>query len=435
MPQWAGARGAAGAIAGAIADRLHSPEQVVGLDSRHDRWPQSLAVGAAGVALLHIERARSGLGSWERAHDWLAFAAQGTVDGTERAHLHHGAPSIAFALHAAADQPGRYSNALATLDQQVAVVTRRRLDRAHARIDARGLPALAEFDAIRGLAGIGAHLLRRDPACDLLRSVLAYMVRLTEPITRSGELLPGWWSGLDPSGRTSGQFPSGHANHGMAHGIGGPLALLSLATIYCVRVDGQVEAISRICRWLDRWRRASDAGPWWPYWVTGASGELYAERSPEGRPARPSWCYGTAGLARAQQLAGIAIADTARQQAAEDALARALTEPAQLMLIRDGSLCHGFAGLLHIAARAAGDALDPRLAACVRNLLNTVVQDADADADAEVPRGDGPRPVSAGFVSGDVGLLEGAAGYALALHSAHLGTPPASGWDSCLLII
>jgi hypothetical protein len=33
-----------------------------------------------------------------------------------------------------------------------------------------------------------------------------------------------------------------------------------------------------------------------------------------------------------------------------------------------------------------------------------------------------------------MGLLEGAAGIALAMHTAGAGTPPVSGWDSCLLI-
>ena len=43
------------------------------------------------------------------------------------------------------------------------VDVRTRLDAAHRRIDAGRLPQLAEFDAIRGLTGYGAYLLRRDP--------------------------------------------------------------------------------------------------------------------------------------------------------------------------------------------------------------------------------------------------------------------------------
>lgn len=414
---------AARAVADAIADRLASPADVRNLDLKHDWWPQSLALGAAGVALLHIERARAGLAPWQRAHDWLVCAADRSVVSGDDSHLYYGVPALAFALHAAADRPGRYAGALDTLDQHIAVTTRRRLDRAHARMDRGELPALAEFDAIRGLAGIGAHLLRRDPDGDLLRAVLVYLVRLTDPVKDDGELLPGWWSGLAPSGRPSNDFPGGHANSGVAHGVGGPLALLSLATRGGVRVNGQAEAIGRICAWLDSWRQDGDAGPWWPYWVTRAQSRDRRPGAPG--PSRPSWCYGTAGLARAQQLAALATSDTARQRMAEDALVQALADPGQLAATTDFSLCHGYAGLVHIAGRVAADALTPELAACLPLLLSAIVPDTDADGLAESLL----RPPSV-----DMGLLEGATGIALALHTAEAETPPVSGWDSCLLI-
>ena len=411
------------AVADAIADRLASPDDLRNLDLSHGWWPQSLAVGAAGVVLLHTERARAGLASWQRAHDWLACAAHGAVNAGEDSHLFYGAPSLAFALHTAADRPGRYARALDILDRHITVTTRRRLDRAHARMDRGELPALAEFDAIRGLAGVGAHLLRRDPKGDLLRAVLVYLVRLTDPVIDDGEWLPGWWSDLAPSGRPSEDFPGGHANSGVAHGVAGPLALLSLAARSGVRVDGQDEAIDRICAWLDFWRQDGDAGPWWPYWVTRA--QLRDGRPAAPGPSRPSWCYGTAGLARAQQLAALATGNTARQRMAENALVRALTDPGQLAATIDFSLCHGYAGLVHIAGRAAADALTPELIACLPMLLSAIVPDTDADCLAELLL----RPPA-----GDMGLLEGAAGIALALHTADAEAPPMSGWDSCLLI-
>jgi hypothetical protein len=408
------------AVADAIADRLASPADTVGLHLKHGWWPQSLAYGAAGVALLHIERARAGLAPWQRAHDWLACAAGDGVDCGEDSHLYQGAPALAFALHAAADQPGRYAGALDTLDPGIAATTRRRLDRAHARIDRAELPALAEFDAIRGLTGVGAHLLRREPHGDLVRAVLAYLVRLTEPVEEEGELLPGWWSGVDPSGRPPPSYPGGHANNGMAHGIGGPLALLSLAARRGIVVDGQADSIGRICSWLDQWRQDSDAGPWWPYWVTRA--QLRDGGRGMAGPSRPSWCYGTAGLGRAQQLAALATSDTVRQRMAERALGRALTHEGQLAAITDMSLCHGYAGLLHIAGRAAADAITSDLATCLPRLLDAIVPDTSRLA-ALLPS-----------TPADMGLLEGGVGIALALHTAAAGTPPVCGWDSCLLI-
>lgn len=414
MPAWTAAR----AVADRIADRLASPA-----DTReHQRWPQSLAVGAVGVALLHIERARAGVAPWHRAHDWLSYAADHPVVSSADSHLYYGAPALAFALHAAADRPSRYTRALETLDRAVAATTRRRLRRAHARMDRGELPALAEFDTLRGLTGLGAHLLRRAPGEDLVRVVLGYLVRLTEPIRNDGERLPGWWSERAPSGRISGQFPGGHGNNGLAHGIGGPLALLSLAARRGVRVDGQTEAIGRICGWLDQWRQHDGAGPWWPYWVTRTHLRDGLPRA--SGPSRPSWCYGTAGLARAQQLAALATGDTARQRMAEHALVRALTD-GQLAATTDFSLCHGYAGLVHLAGRAAADATTPELATCLPLLLTAIVADTGADELA------GALLRSP---AGGMGFLEGATGIALALHTAGTQASPTSGWDSCLPI-
>ncbi|MEV6984692.1 hypothetical protein AB0M95_26005 [Sphaerisporangium sp. NPDC051017] len=41
---------------------------------------QSLSGGAAGIALLHVERARTGVSTWDHAHAWLAKAASDTAE-------------------------------------------------------------------------------------------------------------------------------------------------------------------------------------------------------------------------------------------------------------------------------------------------------------------------------------------------------------------
>ncbi len=409
----------ASALVDTIADHLAAPTT---LAHRSDPpwWPQSLAVGALAVALLHVERARAGLAPWQRAHDWLALAAGQPVDGGPDSHLHYGAPALAFVLHTAAhDHPGRYDRALATLDHQVTALTRRRLDDAHARIDRAEHATMAEFDAIRGLTGLGAYWLRRDPDGDLIRAVLTYLVRLTEPVENHGETLPGWWTPLAPSGRLSREFPHGHANNGVAHGIGGPLALLSLAARRRVRVEGHDTAITRICTWLDHWRQDPPSGPWWPHWIT--RDELRTGRSNATAPGRPSWCYGTAGLARAQQLAGLALGDTPRRHLAETALERA-TDPDRRATFRDASVCHGLAGLLHITARAADDTTNTGLSSRQSVLYAEVLDDTSI---LDLAR-------STTLRDHDLGLFEGAAGIALALHTASTA-PALPGWDACLL--
>src|SRR5690606_41778091 len=80
------------------------------------------------------------------------------------------------------------------------------LEGTHARISRAELPTLNEFDAIRGLAGLGVLLLLRAPGTSLVKDVLAYLVRLTEPISVSGRELPGWWTPVGLGGRTSADF-------------------------------------------------------------------------------------------------------------------------------------------------------------------------------------------------------------------------------------
>ena len=415
----------AAALAAAVADRLAAPEAVPAALTGRPWWRQSLAHGAPGIALLHIERAAAGLAPWQRARDWLAVIAAGPVTGGPDSHLFYGAPALAHALTCAAThRPDAYTGALAALDRAIAAATHRRLDAAHRRIDAAALANLAEFDLIRGLTGLGAHLLRRHPDGPTLRGVLEYLVRLSEPVTADGEVLPGWWSASGPSGRGDGQFPGGHANTGMAHGIAGPLALLALAARRGVRVNGHLAAITQICAWLERWRVEAATGPVWPYWVTRAQLRSGHRAAHDRQP--PSWCYGTAGLARTQQLAALATGDVERRHQAEDALVHALSSPIQVNATKGPGLCHGYAGLVHIAVTATADAA-PHTAARLRALVPGLLE-------AAWPSGARPEDSAAALLDGEggPGLLDGAAGTALALHSA-LSPQPDSGWHTCLL--
>ncbi|GJF30356.1 hypothetical protein KNE206_30560 [Kitasatospora sp. NE20-6] len=404
-------------IAGLLAD----PNSVAAVWTSRPQWAQSLAQGTPGIALLHIERAATGRGPWEHASAWLKVAAAVPVTTGADSYLYYGAPALAHALTCAAQaQPGSYQRALERLDRVVADDTARRSEQALARIERGDLPELAEFDAIRGLAGIGSVLLRQAPGGEALRRVLTCLVRLTDDVKHEGQVMPGWWTLSGPSGRTDPRMPGGHANNGLAHGIAGPLALLSLALLQDIEVDGQRAAMRTVLAWLERWRDRHA----WPYWTTTAH-----LTGPDRRPLppqRPSWCYGTAGIARAQQLAALALGDQRLRLEAENTLAAALLDPLALAATTDVSACHGYAGLAHIAHRAATDAT-PSTAARLRSaaalLLDTThppCTDPDEQA-RELLATTGPD------------FLEGAAGTALALLAPATGTSPATSWDACLL--
>jgi Lanthionine synthetase C-like protein len=180
-------------------------------------WHEDLYAGAPGIALLHIEQAHAGVGSWDAAHAWaVTMVAQPVTGDPNIAGLHRGAPAVAFALHAAG-QLG-YSPVLSVLDGHITDLVHHRLRLAQQRIDTGRLPALREYDLISGLTGVGAYLLHRGNT-DLLKPVLAYLVRLTEPVPIDGSTVPGWWTANAPNDRPAQQWPGGHANLGMAHGI------------------------------------------------------------------------------------------------------------------------------------------------------------------------------------------------------------------------
>ncbi len=355
--------------------------------------------------------APSPLGSWTTAHAWVTAATSRAISTADDTNLYLGAPAISYLLHAAeADRTHRYHRAASTLDDGVRALAQRRVDLALARADRGETTSFGEYDLFSGLTGIGQLLLHHAPGADVLGRILDYLVRLTEPRT---DQLPGWWVAHDPD--TTVATPGGHANLGVAHGSSGVLAFLGTALRRGITVDGHHEAIARICAHLDSWRHDDHPGTWWPEWLT--HDELRAGRSRQPGPLRPSWCYGTPGIARAQQIAAIATGDTTRQHLAEHALAACLSDTGQLARITDTSLCHGWAGLYQTAWRAAQDALTPEISHLVPRLAASLTRHADTSHHDE-----------------DTGFLTGTAGLALAVHTATHNTPPISGWDACLLI-
>ncbi|MEU3982040.1 lanthionine synthetase C family protein [Streptomyces sp. NPDC026672] len=367
---------------------------------------QSLAHGPLGTALLDIERAAAGLTTLQVAHRKLAGAGP-LIDG-EDANLFLGAPAMAYVLHMAAAETGRYSGALRTLDDVIAAHARRRVAAAHARIDQGRHTVFAEYDLFRGLTGIGALLLLRQPHSQELRRVLEYLVRLTEPMADpEGRPLPGWWVGHAPASNEA-AAPGGHANAGLAHGITGPLALLALAKRRGVRVDGHEHAMARILRWLDSIRRSDHYGTRWPRWVS-ALGPAPTHA------AAPSWCYGTPGIVRAQQLAAIALGDEDRKRMAERALLYCLADRRQLDQLNSRGLCHGVGGLIRTVQRVAEDAEKPK---AFHDWLRRAPERFLA----------APVPERSDFI-------EGTAGAALAFMSAEPGVAATTDWDACLLLI
>jgi lantibiotic biosynthesis protein len=288
---------------------------------------------------------------------------------------------------------------------------------------------ISGYDLISGITGIGAYLLARRHH-DRLEPVLAYLVRLTDPVTAHGRVVPGWWTPDRPSVLVDEErYGRGHLNAGVAHGIAGPLALLSLAWRAGVRVAGHRDAAERIARWLLEHRRVdpTDGSGWWPGDVT--FDEQVGGRCDEHLADREAWCYGTPGVARTLQLAGLAFDRPHWQRTAVATMAELLARPD--LTATDAGLCHGSAGLLWLASRMARDCPDPDLRAGLA--VDALVEEVLAWYDPSAPFGFRYTAQHAIVAPDRPGLLEGAAGIALAL-TGHAAAAPSTGWDTAMLI-
>ncbi|WP_280447077.1 lanthionine synthetase C family protein [Nocardia brasiliensis] len=401
-------------VARVVARRLAPPESLPPLPDR----PGLLRDGANGGAGCAVLLSRFDGRDWDRAaHRCLTAAVREVADAEVRLPgMFDGLTGLAFSALLLSRNGTRYQRLLAELDRGIVRdATSRAAVLAHAR---HGLP-FESFDLVSGITGTGAYLLRRNAYPAALRAALTGLVA----VCRWENDLPNWhtpaWS-IAPKTPMAESFPGGVLNCGLAHGVPGPLALLSLAELSGISVAGQREAIAMVGRWLTA-HRADDAhGPNWP------TGIPLPGTAAVGTRPRNAWCYGGPGVARALWLAGNAIDDAELRSLAVDTMvaassrfaATAEPDPAP-------ALCHGVAGLLQITLRFAHDTGDPRFDRAAVELTDRLLAGYDPAhrfgfrCAGELPA---DRP----------GLLDGAAGIALALLAASTGAAP--DWDRMLLL-
>ncbi|MFH9674941.1 lanthionine synthetase C family protein [Streptomyces sp. NPDC017405] len=435
-----------------VAELLRDPERVAEAAVRSladapgtlmlPGWqPASQLLGHAGIAMLYGRLAEEDPAWSAVAHAHLAAAARAATAAGPA-----GAGDLLIPARRRAAHVGGYARLLARAAEVHASYTAAHSAALAERLKEHG-PGLSylDYDVIAGLTRHARTLLSaaahgHEASSDVLSAALGQLVALTEPVTVYGRSVPGWWCAPEryvvPRDRA--QFPRGDFNVGPAHGVCGPLALLSVARLAGHEVPGMDDAIRRITTWvLDKGRREDSGAERWPGRVAFEEETGAARSTPGGRGrGQVGWCYGTAGVAWSLYLAGRALDDPA---------VRARASAAVLSIFRDGSaddtgddpgLCHGRAGLLHIGARMAAATRDPGLWRAVDATAQKLASDLDTRTAF------GYRQVvrdTSGVARFDApGLIDGAAGVALALHTyadARRGrNPGADAWDSAFLM-
>ncbi|MFI9567392.1 lanthionine synthetase C family protein [Streptomyces rishiriensis] len=415
-----------------LAERLSSPDQVDrstglggGSDSVHLKWsPASLARGYPGIALLFINRAHRDRNSMAIAHQYLARS----VDALQRKRpadfgLLDDLCGLAFALEMAHRLTGGYKNALKTLDREIS--SRAKAMRDWIRTEQTG--EVWRYDAISGLAGVGRYmLLRQDQFAGDLQGVLDCLVWMSEDLESPR---PRFWSPSPPAYSTSDPalLTGGHLNLGMAHGIAGPLSLLALAFAAGHEVPGQRDAAERIVGVYSAMVLRDKYGQFWPRYL---SHEQWASGIAEDTRSHASWCYGIPGTARSLQIAASSFEREDWNNIARGPIAGLIASPVSSWQLVESGLCHGWAGALHlIGLTAQGDSMSD--AGLLQEEIAQMIFDTFQE---QLPFGFRAEVTNHHEGADYPGLLEGAAGIAMALESyanpAHSEVP----WDAALLV-
>lgn len=408
------------AAVAAFARETSFPESV--------RWnPVTVAQGHAGLAVLFgalgADRPDQG---WERVgHEHLRRAVDAAGRAPVRGSLYLGLAGIGLAALGLARHRDRYARLLAAVDVRVAAevgAACRRL----AALPAGSGCRVGEFDLISGLAGAGAYLVSRPGprAAQAADDAIAALVRL---VLDGPPEVPRWHTPPDLLGDDDQRhrYPNGNLNCGLAHGLPGPLALLSIALRQGRPVPDMADAVRVAAGWLVEHRIDDGSGPVWPAAVplpprTGGP-------APQACPARAGWCYGSPGVARALWLAGDALPAHEYRVLAVDAMDAAFALPPQQRGLDSPNLCHGLAGLLQITHRFAIDTGLPRFARARDELAAELLEAHEPESilgfrnvEPEGRRVENP------------GLLDGATGVALALLACSSDADPS--WDRLLLL-
>jgi hypothetical protein len=401
---------------------------------RSVRWQDhSVAQGYAGLAIMC-----SNLNACFPDEDWdvvgHSLLETAVRDAEQQPYLQAGMcvglSGLAFASWCLSQGGKRYRKLQVALEEQLLPQT---VVLANNLAEQKENVSVSQFDLISGLSSIGAYLLSRKEVPEVAEAIKVVLRSLVE-LTKEEGGLPRWYTPVSLVGDEESQrlYPNGNLNCGLAHGIPGPLGLLSLAHLSNITVDGMEEAIHRVAMWL---LGHSMKDPWginWPASVpVEAGGTMAATSSTEvvspWEPSRAAWCYGSPGLARSLWFAGKALGHAEYCEIAIAALEAVFRRPLDVRRIDSPTFCHGVAGLLQITLRFAHDTGLPQFTEAARTLSEQLLSLYRPDTllgyynlEKEGKRVDQPS------------LLDGAAGVVMVLLAAATSVEPT--WDRMYLL-
>jgi lantibiotic modifying enzyme len=367
---------------------------------------ESLSYGSAGLAMCSAEfaRTRHDQQAADTARIYLEEAVDVLVSEPLTSSLYAGFTGIAWAVEMVDRLLGESEDRNGDIDEAVTTLLRR-------------YPEQAPYDLIQGLTGLGVYALARWPRPGATPCLLGVVEQLTR---RARDDADGVYWRTPPSwlGPRRDQYRPAGVDLGVAHGIASVIPFLARVHRIGVATQTVRPLLDGAVNWLLAHMVDTPSGPTVPSFVIDGV---------ESGPARSAWCYGDPGVAVALLLAARDVRRPDWALLATDLAVRAAARPPEHTGVVDAGFCHGSAGLAHLFNRMYQMTAKPALAEAARfwiertiDLCSAALNQDQAPADGETPAWKGP------------GLLEGAAGIALALEFASTTTEPV--WDQMLLV-
>jgi lantibiotic biosynthesis protein len=372
----------------------------------------SLSYGSAGLAVCSVEfaRTRRDQQAADTARIYLDEAVDVLASEPLTSSLYAGFTGIGWAVEMVDRLLGESEDRNGDIDEAVTTLLQR-------------YPEQAPYDLIQGLTGLGVYALARWPRPGATPCLLGVVEQLAR---RARDDADGVYWRTPPSwiGLRRDQYRPAGVDLGVAHGIASVIPFL--ARVHRIGVARQTvrPLLDGAVSWLQAHMVDTPSGPTVPSFVIDGI---------EPGPARSAWCYGDPGVAAALLLAARDVRKPAWTLMATDLAVRAAARPPEQTGVVDAGFCHGSAGLAHLFNRMYQMTAKPALADAARFWIERTIDLCSADlskaaapdedqmpADGETPAWKGP------------GLLEGAAGIALALEFASTTAEPV--WDQMLLV-
>ncbi len=289
--------------------------------------------------------------------------------------LFYGLGDIAFSLLGIVIKSGEFNKFLKSLNQVICDIVLETLIQFE-----NERTVVHYYDVIAGMAGVGRYLLlyieqfRTKEDClqerAALEEIIKYFVRLSEDIDADSKKIIGFYvanENLWPEERRT-QYLHGTLDFGIAHGIAGPLALMTYAAEQDVVVDGQMKAIAKIISLFNEHTAIKNEIIYWPMILPA---EMYKQSGAADVGSRMSWCYGSIGISCVlYQVNKYLGADSAKYLHNLEQIAKA---PWQVYNLLSPIICHGFAGTMamfnQIYRETFDEALLPGLYMCLDEIL------------------------------------------------------------------